>query len=219
MLRLWGQEVSGNCYKVKLLANHLALPLDWVRVDVTQGDTRTPEFLAMSPAGQVPLLRCADGSHLAESGAILWYLGEGSRFVPDDPLARARMLQWMFFEQYRVEPNIATSRYWIALLKAAERHRDQLAAKRAPALAMMESHLDGADGFPGGALSLADIALYGYIHVAHEGGFALDDYPRIRAWVARVAAAPGHIGMHDPLHAPARYAELRALARDVQRSA
>jgi glutathione S-transferase len=207
---LWGQEFSGNCYKVKLLANHLGLPLDWRRVDITKGDTRSPEFLAMSPAGQVPLLRCADGSHLAESGAILWYLGEGSRFVPADQLARARVLQWMFFEQYRVEPNIATSRYWIVLLKAAERYRDQLAAKREPghaALAVMETHLGGADFFPGGTLSLADIALYGYVHVAPEGGFALDDYPRIRAWIARVAGAPGHIGMYDPLRAPARYVE------------
>jgi glutathione S-transferase len=210
MPRLWGQEFSGNCYKVKLLANHLALPLEWVRVDVTEGDTRTPAFLAMSPAGQVPLLRCADGSYLPESGAILWYLGEDSRFVPRAPLARARVLQWMFFEQYRVEPNIATSRYWIALLNAADKYRDQLAAKRAPglaALAVMESHLQAADFFPGDAPSLADIALYGYVHVAHEGGFPLDDFPRIRGWIARVAALPGHIGMMDPLRAPARYLE------------
>jgi glutathione S-transferase len=210
MLRLWGQEASGNCYKVKLLATQLGVALEWVRVDVTKGDTRTPEFLAMSPAGQVPLLRCADGAMLAESGAILWYLGEGTRFVPTDKLARARMLQWMFFEQYRVEPNIATSRYWILLLNAAERYRDQLAAKRAPglsALAVMESHLAAADFFPGAAPSLADIALYGYVHVAHEGGFALDDFPRIRAWIARLASQPDHIGMHEPLRAPARYVE------------
>jgi glutathione S-transferase len=209
MLRLWGQEASGNCYKVKLLAAHLALPLEWVRVDVTRGDTRTPEFLAMSPAGQVPLLRLADGGVLAESGAILWHLGEGSRFVPGEPLARARMLQWMFFEQYRVEPNIATSRYWIVFLNQAERYRDQLAAKRSPglaALAVMESHLGSAAFFPGTRPSLADIALYGYVHVAPEGGFALDDFPRIRAWLQRMAAEPGHIGMHDPLRPPARYA-------------
>jgi glutathione S-transferase len=214
MLRLWGQEASGNCYKVKLLAHHLGLPLEWVRVDVTKGDTRTPQFLAMSATGQVPLLRCADGSFLAESGAILWYLGEGSRFVPSDQLARARVLQWMFFEQYRVEPNIATSRYWIALLNQAEKYRDQLAAKRAPglsALAVMERHLERAEYFPGGAPSLADIALYGYVHVAHEGEFPLDDFPRIRAWVARVGALSGHIGMHEPLRAPARYIE--AVAR------
>jgi glutathione S-transferase len=210
MLRLWGQEFSGNCYKVKLLANHLGVPLEWVRVDITQGDTRTPAFLAMSAAGQVPLLRCADGSVLAESGAILWHLGEGSPWIPVDALARARVLQWMFFEQYRVEPNIATSRYWIALLNAAERYRDQLAAKRAPgeaALAVLESHLGGAEFFPGDAPSLADLALYGYVHVAPEGGFALDAFPRIRAWIARIAALPGHIGMHDPLRAPACYVE------------
>jgi glutathione S-transferase len=213
MLRLWGQESSGNCYKVKLLAHHLGVALEWVRVDVTRGDTRTPGFLAMSPAGQVPLLRCADGSHLAESGAILWYLGQGSDFIPAEPLACARMFQWMFFEQYRVEPNIATSRYWIHLLGAADRHRDQIAAKRAPglaALAVMESHLAGHDGFPGGALSLADLALYGYVHCAHEGGFALDDFPAIRAWLARVAAAPGHIAMMAPLRAPARYVDAGA---------
>ncbi|MBI3512957.1 MAG: glutathione S-transferase family protein [Proteobacteria bacterium] len=214
MPRLWGQEASGNCYKVKLLASHLGVPLEWVRIDVTKGESRTPEFLAMSPAGQVPLLRGDDGSFLAESGAILWYLGQGTTFVPPDKLAAARMLQWMFFEQYRVEPNIATSRYWIHLLNAPERFAAQIAAKRDPglaALAVMESHLAHADGFPGGALSLADIALYGYVHCAPEGGFALDGFPRIRAWIARVAGTPGHIGMHEPLRAPARY--LEAVAR------
>jgi len=209
-LRLWGQEASGNCYKVKLLAAHLGIALEWVRVDVTKGDTRTPEFLAMSPAGQVPLLRCADGSFLPESGAILWYLGDGSRFMPTDPLARARVLQWMFFEQYRVEPNIATSRYWIHLLEAADRYAAQLAAKREPglaALAVMEAHLAREDWFPGGAPSLGDIALYGYVHCAPEGGFALDAFPRIRAWAQRLAALPGHIAMHDPLRPPSAYVE------------
>jgi glutathione S-transferase len=209
-LRLWGQEASGNCYKVKLLAAHLRIALEWVRVDVTQGDTRTPTFLAMSPAGQVPLLRCADGSHLPESGAILWYLGDGSAFARSDPLARARVLQWMFFEQYRIEPNIATSRYWIHLLGAADRYAVQIAAKRAPglaALAVMEAHLASEKFFPGGAPSLADIALYGYVHCAPEGGFALDSFPRIRAWLARVAALPGHIAMHDPLRPPSAYVE------------
>jgi glutathione S-transferase len=186
------------------------LALEWVRVDVTKGDTRTPAFVAMSPAGQVPLLRCADGSFLPESGAILWYLGDGSSFVPKDPLARARMLQWMFFEQYRVEPNIATSRYWIHLLGQPDKFQAQIAAKRAPglaALAVMEAHLAREKFFPGGAPSLGDIALYGYVHCAHEGGFALDDFPGIRAWAARIAALPGHIGMHDPLRPPAAYVE------------
>jgi len=207
-LRLWGQEASGNCYKVKLLAAHLGIALEWVRVDVTKGETRTPAFLAMSPAGQVPLLRCADGSHLPESGAILWYLGDGTRFVPTDPLARARVLQWMFFEQYRIEPNIATSRFWIHLLNEADRYAAEIAAKREPglaALAVMEAHLAAADFFPGGAPSLADIALYGYVPCAPEGGFALDAFPRIRAWAQRVAALSGHIAMHDPLRPPSAY--------------
>jgi glutathione S-transferase len=209
-LRLWGQEASGNCYKVKLLAAHLGLALEWVRIDVTKGETRTPAFLAISPAGQVPLLRCADGSYLPESGAILWYLGDGTTFVPGDPLARARVLQWMFFEQYRVEPNIATSRYWAHLLNAAEKYQLQLAARREPglaALAVMETHLAHQDCFPGGAPSLADLALFGYVHCAHEGGFALHDFPRIRAWLARIAALPGHVGMHDPLRSPSVYVE------------
>ncbi len=186
-LRLWGQESSGNCYKVKLLAAHLGLALEWVRVDVTQGDSRTPAFLAMSPAGQVPLLRCADGSFLPESGAILWYLGGSSAFVPADPLARARVLQWMFFEQYRVEPNIATSRYWIHLLNEADRFAAQIAAKRAPglaALAVMEAHLAREAFFPGGTPSLGDIA-----------------------WAGRIAALPDHIGMHEPLRSPSAYVE------------
>jgi glutathione S-transferase len=209
-LRLWGQEASGNCYKVKLLAAHLGIALEWVRVDVRQGDTRTPAFLARSPASQVPLLRCPDGSHLPESGAILWYLGGHSAFGRSDDLARARVLQWMFFEQYRIEPNIATSRYWIHLLNEADRHAAQIAAKREPglaALAVMEAHLAAQDFFPGGAASLADIALYGYVHCAPEGGFALDAFPRIRAWLARIAALPGHIAMHDPLRPPSAYVE------------
>ena len=199
MLVVHGDSRSGNCYKVRLLLAHLGTPFEWREYDVTRGPTRTPAFLAMNPNGRLPLLELEDGGYLPESNAILWYLAEGTPCLPGDRLGRARALQWMFFEQYSHEPYIATSRYWLHLLGEPERYREQLEAKRGPAyaaLAVMEGHLAAHDWFAGGAFSVADIALYAYTHVAHEGGFSLDAYPAVRAWLARVKDLPGHVAMH-----------------------
>lgn len=198
MMKLHGDRWSGNCYKGKLLLTLLGRDFDWVEVDVKAGETRRPEFLAMNPNGRVPLLEIEPGTWLPESNAILCYLAEGTRYWPDDRLDRARVMQWLFFEQYSHEPYIATSRYWIRYLNAADKYRDQLAAKRPggeAALGVMERELAERDWFAAGRYTIADIALYAYTHVAHEGGFDLAPYPAIRAWLARVASQPGHVPM------------------------
>lgn len=212
-LRVWGNEVSGNSYKVKLLLTHLGLPFEWIKVDTYAGDTRTPDYLAKNLAGQAPLIETADGVHLPESGAILVYLAEGSRFLPADPMARAQTLRWMFFEQNLIEPTIAVSRSWITALGRAESHAAELAAFHKTgvrALGVLERHLEKHHFFPGAPFAegptIADFALYGYVHCAEEGHFDLSHFPGVRAWIARVAAQPGHIGMMAPVRAPGRYA-------------
>jgi glutathione S-transferase len=195
-MKVYGDRWSGNCYKVKLLLTLLHIPFDWVEIDVPSGITRQPEFLAMNPNGRVPLLEIAPGTWLPESNAILCYLAEGTPYLPQDRLERARVMQWLFFEQYSHEPYIATSRYWIWYLNKAEEYREQLAAKRPggeAALAVMERELGQRDWFAGGRYTIADMALYAYTHVAHEGGFDLAPYKSVRAWLARVAEQPGHI--------------------------
>jgi glutathione S-transferase len=150
----------------------------------------------LNPALRVPTLVLDDGRALAESGAILWYLGEGTRFVPEDAYERAQVLQWMFFEQYDHEPAIAVVRFWLAYSGRAEEFADRVPARQKAgyrALGALERHLDGRDYLVGPGLTLADIALYAYTHVAHEGGFDLGEYPAIRAWLDRVAAEPGHV--------------------------
>jgi glutathione S-transferase len=165
-------------------------------VDVLDRSNR-PELLGgLNPALRVPTMVLDDGRSLGESGAILWYFGEGSRFVPDDRYERAQVLQWMFFEQYDHEPAIAVARFWLALSGDPDAYVDRLPEKLAAgyrALDAMERHLGGAPWFVGGAMSLADIALYAYTHVADEGGFDLGRYPAIGAWLGRVAAEPGHV--------------------------
>jgi glutathione S-transferase len=193
---LYDSPVSGNCYKVRLLLAHLGITYERRAVDVVDRSNR-PELLGgLNPALRVPTLVLDDGRPLAESGAILWYFGEGTRFVPDDRYLRAQVLQWMFFEQYDHEPAIAVVRFWVAYSGRAEQFAERLpermeASQRA--LGAMERHLDGRDYFVGDAPSLADIALYAYTHVAPEGGLDLDGYPEVRAWLERVAALPGHV--------------------------
>jgi glutathione S-transferase len=193
---LYDSPVSGNCYKVRLLLAHLGLPYERRTVDVVDRTNR-PELLGgLNPALRVPTLVLDDGRPLAESGAILWYFGEGTPFVPDDRYLRAQVLQWMFFEQYDHEPSIAVVRFWVAYSGRPDAFADRLperveAGERA--LAAMERHLEGREFFVGDAPSLADIALYAYTHVAHEGGFELDRYPAVQAWLGRVAALPGHV--------------------------
>ncbi|MDE0031996.1 MAG: glutathione S-transferase family protein [Deltaproteobacteria bacterium] len=199
MLRLYDNHLSGNGYKPRLLLAHLGRTYERVEVDILTGETRTPEFLAINPNGRIPVLELEDGTCIAESNAILFFLAEGSRFLPSAKLARALCLQWMFFEQYSHEPCIAVARHWIQHVEMTEAQRAQLPAKQEggrAALAVMEQRLGASDWFGGEAMSIADIALYAYTHVAGEGGFDLSDYPAINAWLARVAGEPGHVPMN-----------------------
>jgi len=201
-MRVFGDTASGNCYKVWLLLSLLGKAHEWVAVDILKGETRSPEFLARNANGKIPLLEYAPGAYLAESNAILHYLAEGSAYLPSDRLAHAQVLQWMFFEQYSHEPYIATLRFYLRYLKDPKGHRAEIDKRRGPgyaALGVMERHLADAPFFVGDVVSIADIALYAYTHVAHEGGFSLDDFPAIRAWLARFAALPGYLPMpHRP---------------------
>lgn len=195
---------SGNCYKIRLTAAHLGVALERRHYDILIGDTRTPEFLAhINPNGRIPVLQIGD-RFLPESNAACWFLAEGSPLIPADAFARADMLRWMFWEQYNHEPNIATLRFWLAFVGEAglsDLQRAQMPGKQAAgnaALDLMNEALARAPYLCGEAFTLADIALYAYTHVAEEGGgFALADYPAVRAWLARVAAQPRHIAITD----------------------
>jgi glutathione S-transferase len=190
---------SGNCHKVKLALDLLGLPYRWSEVDLMKGETRTPEFLAMNPNGKVPVLAIDGSTFLPESNAILCYLGEGTKLVPDDRLERARMLQWMFFEQYTHEPAIAVARFVRVFLRKNDDPRlPELVKRGHAALGVMEKHLGERDYFAGERLSLADLALFAYTHKAADGGFDLGPYPAVRAWLARITATPGISTMHTP---------------------
>jgi glutathione S-transferase len=201
MLRLYDDPISGNGYKVRLLLAHLGRRYDYRRVDIVTGETRTPDFLRRNPNGRIPVLEFEDGRCLAESNAILWYLAEDSDFAPGDRWTRAQTLQWMFFEQYSHEPYIAVLRFWAHLgdqlppAQAAQVPERQ--AKGYQALDVMERHLDATPFLVGENFGVADIALYAYTHVAHEGGFDLSGYPAVRAWLSRVMEQPGHIAMNE----------------------
>jgi glutathione S-transferase len=193
---LYDSPVSGNCYKVRLLLAHLGIPYERRGMDVADRSDRSDVLGGLNPALRVPTLVLDDGRPLAESGAILWYFGDGTPFVPDDRYERAQVLQWMFFEQYDHEPAIAVARFWLAYSGRPDEFADRLEERTAAgyrALAAMEGHLQGREFLVGESLSLADIALYAYTHVAGEGGFDLGAYPAVRAWVDRVAAVPGHV--------------------------
>ena len=197
MLTLYDYLDSGNGYKVRLLLAQLGTPYRLVELDIMRGETRTPEFLARNPNGRIPTLELEDGTFLAESNAIIWYLAEGTRFVPADRLGRARALQWMFFEQYSHEPYVATPRFILRHLPVDHPRRAELPARQAQgraALGVMEGHL-GAHDFLAGDYSIADIALYAYSHRADEAGIDLAPFPAVRAWLARVAAQPDHVAM------------------------
>jgi glutathione S-transferase len=197
-LLLYNSQVSGNCYKVRLLLAHLGIPYERRELSIVDRSNRSEVLGDLNPALRVPTIVLDDGRSLGESGAILWYFAEGTRFVPEDSYERAQMLQWMFFEQYEHEPALAVARFWVAYSGRPQDFADRLPEKMEVgyrALAAMERHLGGKDFFVGGAMSLADIALYAYTHVAHEGGFELDAYPAIQGWLARVAAEPGHVSI------------------------
>jgi glutathione S-transferase len=197
MLRLYDYMDSGNGYKVRLVLAQTGVPYELILCDILKGETRTPEFLKRNPNGRIPTLELEDGTHLFESGAIIWYLAEGTRLAPRDREERAATLQWMFFEQYSHEPYIAVARFWKHYLpELTELQKLELPGRMKrgyDALDVMERHLDGRSFFVGERYGLADIALYAYTHVAHEGEFDLGRYPAIRAWLARVAAQPGHV--------------------------
>ena len=193
---------SGNGYKVRLVLKQLGLSYRIVLLDITQGATRTPQFLEKNPNGRIPLLEIPGQGSLAESHAIISYLAEGSPLVPADRLERARVWHWLCFEQYNLEPNVATVRFWLhSLHKTPEELGEKLTEKvdkGKQALAVLEQGLHQRDFLVGDRYSLADIGLYAYTHVAEEGGFSLQPYPNIRAWIRRVAAQPGHAPITEP---------------------
>jgi glutathione S-transferase len=200
MITLYDYLDSGNGYKIRLLLAQLQRPYRHVELDIMRGETRTPEFLAINPNGRIPALRLEDGRQLWESDAILWYLADGSAFVPADPFLRAQVLQWMFFEQYSHEPYVATPRFILRHLPADSPRRAELPQRLArgrDALAVMERHLQGGDYFVGGRYGIADIALYAYTHVAGDASLELEPFPQVRAWLARVAAQPRHVRLFD----------------------
>jgi glutathione S-transferase len=198
MIRLHDNLSSGNGYKVRLLLAQLGIPFERVEYDIDEGQTRTPEFLEkVNSNGRVPVLETEDGEFLPESNAILFYLAEGTPYLPHERFGRARVLRWMFFEQYSHEPNIATPRFWITHhVEMTDERRTALETKRKlgyDALEVMEGQLRSSEFFVGDRYSIADIALYAYTLVADEGGFDLGRFPSINAWLERVAAQPGHV--------------------------
>lgn len=199
MHTLYSMQRSGNSYKVRLALAQLALDYKLVEVDILQGESRTPEFLAKNPNGQIPLLEVAPDRHIAESNAILWYVAGGTPLAPEDRIGRAEALQWMFFEQHSLEPNIGAAYFWLALVKGGrdlQRHAlDDWMENGYHALGVMEAHLARYPFFVDGRYTIADIALYAYTHVAESCDFDLTPYPAIRAWLARVASEPGHVPM------------------------
>ena len=191
-MRIYGDSISGNCLKVKWTADYLGLAYDWVEIDIRKGESRTPEYLAMNPAGQVPAVILDDGRPLAQSNAIILHLAEGSELIPEDAYDRARMFEWMFWEQYSHEPYIAVVRFRRLLGgKGADEIEPRLMERGYAALARMEAALERADWLAGNAPTLADLALVAYTRAAHEGDFDLGGYPAVRAWIGRVEAAFG----------------------------
>ncbi|WP_423141316.1 glutathione S-transferase family protein [Parablastomonas sp. CN1-191] len=203
-LVLHEDPVSGNCYKIRLTAALLGLPLERVAYDITRGETRTPQFLAAVNAnGRIPVLQVGDRM-LPESNAACWYLADGSALLPHDRFDRADVLRWLLWEQYNHEPNIATLRFWLRVTgedALSDLQRLQIAPKRAGgavALALMEAEFSARDWLVGGAVTIADLALYAYTHVAGDAGFDLADHPAVQRWIARIEALPGFVPLHVP---------------------
>jgi glutathione S-transferase len=200
MFTLYSMRRSGNCYKVRLALAQLKIPFQLVEVDILKGETRTPEFLAKNPSGHVPLLEVAAGRYLPESGAILWYIAGGTALAPEDRIDRAEALQWMFFEQHSVEPNLGAAAFWLTMVKGGRELQthalEDWMENGYQALGVMEKHLATHEFFAAGRYTIADIALYAYTHMANESEFDLTGFPSIRAWLQRVAGQPGHVRLH-----------------------
>jgi glutathione S-transferase len=195
---LYDSAISGNSYKVRLLLAHLGVAYERYDVDVVDRSNPREELAGLSPTRRVPTVVLDDGRALAESGAILWYFGEGTSFVPDDRYERAKVLQWMFFEQYEHEPAIAVARFlktYYGKPEVWEAQRKELTKRGEKALLALEEGLSGREWLVGDRMTIADVALYAYTHVADEGGFSLEGYPHIRAWLDRAAAQPEHVGI------------------------
>jgi len=199
MFTLYSMQRSGNCYKVRLALAQLALPYNLVEIDILKGDTRTPDFLAKNPMGHVPLLEAAPGRYLPESGAILWYLAGGTPLAPENRLDRAETLQWMFFEQHSLEPYVGSAHFWLVLIKGGRELQmhaiEEWMEKGYQALRVMEKHLASNEFVAAGRYTIADIALYGWTHVAHECDFDLTGFPATRAWLKRIASQPDYVPM------------------------
>jgi glutathione S-transferase len=199
MYTLYSMQRSGNCYKVRLALAQLGIPYNLVEVDILRGETRTPEFLAKNPSGRVPLLEVAPGRYLPESNAILWYIAGGTPLAPEDRIDRAEALQWMFFEQHSLEPNLGAARFWLTMVKGGRQLQvhalEDWMEKGYNALAVMEKHLVTHRFFAADRYTIADIALYAYTHVAHESEFDVTGFPAIRRWLKRVAEQPGYVTM------------------------
>lgn len=198
MYTLYGDMLSGNCYKIKLLLEYLKVPHNWVHVDILKKETHSLDFQKMNPNTRIPVLDLGNGHYLWESNAILNYLAQGTALLPSDPFLQAKVLQWQFFEQYSHEPYIATARYinkYLGLPKEreAEYHGKQTGGHNA--LRVMNDHLSNSDYFVGDTYSIADISLFAYTHVAHEGGFDLSGYPYITLWINRIKEMPEFITM------------------------
>jgi glutathione S-transferase len=197
-LKIYGDIRSGNCYKLKLLAALLQLEYAWVHVDVLKGETRSSNFLTRNPNGKIPVLELDDGRCLSESNAILIFLARGSSFLPDTAFENARVMQWLFFEQYSHEPYIAVARFIAKFLGMPAERQAEFASKQAggcKALGIMDAQLQKTPFIAGHSHTIADIALYAYTHVANEGGFDLSELPAINTWLDRIASQPNHVAM------------------------
>src|ERR1700731_1975384 len=208
MYKLYSMQRSGNSYKVRLALALLNAPYRAIEIDILRGESRTPDFLAKNPSGQVPLLEVEEGRYLAESNAILWYVAGGTPLAPDDRIERAQALQWMFFEQHSLEPNLGAAYFWLTLVKGGRELQshafEDWMGEGHRGLGVMENHIALPDFFAADRYTVADIALYAYTHVAHLCDFDLTPYPAVRAWLKRVVAQPGHVKMDfDPASAVA----------------
>ena len=195
---IYGDSISGNCYKLKLAAAQLGFDYEWHEVDIMAGETQSEDFLAINPNGKVPVMRLTDGRCLPESNAILFYIADGTAMIGTDRFERANVFAWMCFEQYSHEPFIATSRFIIQYLGSPPERQRDLESKKAGgyrALNVMEAHLAEHDFLANDAYSIADIALFAYTHVAHEGGFDLSSYPAVKGWLDRVRRTDGFVPM------------------------